>query len=98
MLHDVAGVSTRSMIGQDDLINLADVLMSIVNGPFKVCTLKLFVGGGEGGSLCVCMCVHVHVCVCMCACVCVCVCVCAHVRVCVCVVLLCFFWGGVNKL
>ncbi|KAK7102964.1 hypothetical protein V1264_021114 [Littorina saxatilis] len=29
------GMSTRSMIGQDDLINLADVLMSIVNGPFK---------------------------------------------------------------
>ncbi|KAL8594726.1 hypothetical protein ACOMHN_051672 [Nucella lapillus] len=29
------GVSTRSMIGQDDLINLADVLMSIVSGPFQ---------------------------------------------------------------
>lgn len=27
--------SVRSLIGQDDLITLADVLMSIVNGPFK---------------------------------------------------------------
>jgi hypothetical protein len=31
-----AVISMRSMIGQDDLISLADVLMSIVNGPFKV--------------------------------------------------------------
>lgn len=29
------GDSKKSMIGQDDLISLADVLMSIVNGPFR---------------------------------------------------------------
>ncbi|KAK7503699.1 hypothetical protein BaRGS_00005238, partial [Batillaria attramentaria] len=33
--RSTAGHSTRSLIGQDDLIHLADVLMSIINGPFR---------------------------------------------------------------
>ena len=64
--YDSAGVSTRSMIGQDDLINLADVLMSIVNGPFKVSTFVLFFcvcfWGGHIFDVCLCVCVCVSVC------------------------------------